>query len=422
MATGKKADGTAGNNAQLVSTLKSLECPDSTFGGFVPPLVLAEGSGSIVKDSEGQSYIDLCAGFGTAVLGHNPKALRNVFSRQAQSGFVPVLQGMGDVYASEAKVRLLELLAENLPDHLNQGALSVTGSQAVEMAVRTAHLATGRPLVLAFEGGYHGTDLGVLPYTHSAKFKTRFASMVGDQAVFMPYGMAADQIEDKLNELGVALTDISAVLVEPIQGRGGTILPPAGWLQSLAEKAKSWGSLVIFDEVFTGMGRAGQFCLAEREPCDIICIGKGLGGGMPISACFARSEVMAAWPESTGEAMHTGTFFGHPFTCAAAAAVVEQIVSLELPARSRALGERSRDYLASKLPQWQVRGQGLMLVMAGEAGSGVDLMNRLRTTGVHSLVSGPAGECLAITPALTIPEDLLFEAYDRIIATANDLG
>lgn len=413
------------SNADLVRQLKAVECPDSTYGGFQPPLVLQEGSGSIVRDCEGRDYIDLCAGFGSLVLGHNHPAIAQVFAKQQGSsrkdGFAPVLQGMGDVYASEAKVALLSRLAKALPQHLNVGALSVTGSQAVEFALRTAYLVNRRPKVLCFVGCYHGTDLGVLPYTHGAKFKQQFKGLLEDRAVFVPYGAKAKEVEDQLARQGVSPADISAMVVEPIQGRAGTHLPPQGWLQEMADLVRGWGSLVIFDEVFTGMGRAGRLCQAELSPCDIICIGKGLGGGMPLSACFSSAKIMAAWPESTGEAQHTGTFFGHPLSCAVANAVVATLIDENLCHRSLQLGEHVTALLSEQLPQYDCRGVGLMQVVAGAPGFGVEAMTQLRTKGVHALVSGAQGECLAITPALTIDRSLLTQALDHVVAVAKNL-
>lgn len=410
-----------GSNRQLVKKLKALECPDSTFGGFAPPLVLAEAHGSVIKDSEGKTYVDLCAGFGAAVLGHNPSCQQAIFAPLSRDGFAPIVQGMGDVYAAQSKVALLSVLAQHLPRHLNVGALSVTGSQAVEMAVRTAYLYNRRSWVLCFEGGYHGTDLGVLPYTHSAKFKKSFSGLMSERAIFVPFGISEEQLFAHLRREGIATSDISAILVEPVQGRAGVRMPPKGWLAMMAAQARSWGALVIFDEVFTGMGRAGALCLAEEEPCDIICLGKGLGGGMPISACFSSAEIMAAWPESTGEAQHTGTFFGHPLTCAIATAVVETLIAEELLQRSASLGAQALAHLQAALLRWQVRGRGLMMVVEGQPGEGVALMNKLRTLGVHALVSGPQGQCLALTPALTIGEEQLFDALDQLIAVAGKM-
>lgn len=413
--------GSLSRNSSLVNQLKSVECPDSTFGGFDPALVLAEGQGSWIKDTEGKSYIDLCAGFGALVLGHNPECQQAIFEPLSRKGFAPIVHGMGDVYASGSKVALLSALSRHLPAHLNTGALSVTGSQAVEMAVRTAYLYNRRPYVLSFEGCYHGTDLGVLPYTHSAKFKESFRGLVPDRAIFVPYGASADEIDRKLKDAGIGTDAISAILVEPVQGRAGVRLPPTGWLGTIASLAKSWGALVIYDEVFTGMGRAGALCLAAEKLCDIVCLGKGLGGGMPISACFSSAEIMAAWPESTGEAQHTGTFFGHPLSCAVASSVIYQLVTQRLAERSASLGAKALAYLQSALPAWQIRGQGLMMAVEGSDLQGLELMNRLRKRGVHALVSGSQGQCLALTPALTIAEELLFKALDQLVQAADEI-
>jgi 4-aminobutyrate aminotransferase/(S)-3-amino-2-methylpropionate transaminase len=203
----------------------------------------------------------------------------------------------------------------------------------------------------------------------------------------------------------------AAVIVEPIQGRGGVRVPPDGWLEKLKELCVQNGVLLIFDEIFTGLGRCGEYSHADRIACDLLCLGKALGGGLPLSACVGTREVMAAWPENTGEAIHTGTFFGHPLSCRLGARVIESLKGQDLPGRAKALGKSVSEFLAEKFAEQnvavEISGKGLMLGLKfAKPGIAVTFMNQLRGKGIIVLPSGEKADVISITPALNIDEQL----------------
>ncbi len=302
--------------------------------------------------------------------------------------------------------------------------VGLNGSDAVEAALKTAALATGRPGVLAFQGGYHGLSYGALSACgYKESFRSPFAQQLGGHVCFAPYprqtrqdsevtlDSAIDAVKTRWDETPVA---IGAVLVEPIQGRGGVIQPPKGFLSALADLCKERDALLIVDEIFTGLGRCGSFWRSsvERVEPDLICAGKALGGGVPISVCIGRSEVMTAWGDPSQEALHTATFFGHPTSCAAALAVLEVIEDEALCQRATELGT---DFLIQLRESCQrhsfvveVRGVGMMLgVELDSQARTLALVRRLLEKGYLTLAAGSHSEVVSITPPLTIAPELL---------------
>lgn len=381
------------------------------------PLVFCRANGSLIWDVEGREFIDLCAGFGALALGHASEPLRDVAKTFSEEN-PPIEHGMGDVYPAEEKILFLEALRSMLPPSFTTGALALGGGQAVEIAMKTAMLSTGKTGFIVFEEGYHGLDLGVLPLTARNDFRAPFKEWLAEERVVrVPYGCSVQRIEDAVKQL--APHGLSAIVVEPLQGRAGVKLPPVGWLTMLAQAAHAEGGLLILDEIFTGFGRLGQITAAETVDADILCFGKAIGGGFPVSACFAKKHVMNAWPKSTGEAIHTGTFFGHPFSLAVGRRTLREIAKLNLCQRSRELGERAKrklnDKIGSNPKVKEIRGQALMMgVEFHETGFGAKIMDELRKAGVIALPSGRDGRVLSLSPALNIPEDTLFEAIDRL--------
>jgi acetylornithine/succinyldiaminopimelate/putrescine aminotransferase len=416
-------------NDQLLARLKATECPDSTAPAHDPSLVFARARGSLIYDVEGREYVDLCAGFGALALGHNPLEHAALFAAHApaEAGVTtpqvipPIVHGMGDVYASKAKVELLDTLMRMLPPSFAMATLALTGSHAVETALKTAMLATKRTGFIAFGGGYHGVDLGVLPLTARPDFSAPFGSfLAADRVERLPYGAGEVDVVAAAKRLQDRGAGLAGIVVEPVQGRAGVRLAPEGWLATLRACCDRLDALLVYDEVFTGLGRTGRLTFADLVPCDLLCLGKALGGGFPVSACVGTRKAMTAWPVSTGEALHTGTFFGHPFSCEIAAATLRAVVDQKLVERSGDVGARAlrrlRESVVGKRHVVEVRGVGLMLaVELCESGAGAALMDKLRSRGVIALASGERGESLSVTPALNIPEALLESALDRIV-------
>ena len=234
----------------------------------------------------------------------------------------------------------------------------------------------------------------------------------------MPYGASKEEITKGISKLKTA--GLAAIIAEPIQGRAGVNSPPRGWLTMLSEIAHEHFGLLILDEVFTGFGRIGTLSSAAEANADISCFGKAIGGGFPISACFAKERIMNAWPESPGEAIHTGTFFGHPFSAAVGRRTILAIKEQELANRSKILGKEIKIWLSEALKESalvkDIRGEGLFLgIEYTVPGFAAVLMDKLRERGVIALPSGATGAVLSITPALNIPEDILFDALAHIV-------
>ncbi len=404
------------DSSRYLENLKAIECRDST-PWFEPALVYGSAVGSKVYSVEGASYIDLCAGFGTLPLGHNHPAFKKTLQSVLDQNLVT--QALGDLYPSKSKVDFMETLIAFLPSKFTTAALSLSGAQAIEFAMKTAMYSTSRDEFVVFDSGYHGLDLGSLSLTRGDFFRKPFESWLNSSKVkVFPYGVMSHELSQCLKSKTVA-----AVVCEPIQGRGGMREGSADWLRELYHETKQSGSLLIFDEVFTGVGRAGETVLAAKDECDILCVGKAIGGGMPLSACVSSREIMSAWPESDGEARHTGTFFGHGLSTAVGEATLKTVIQENLIHRSANLGSEIIDYLKVHLGQKssvkEIRGRGLMLAIEGtEPFYGVKLMNQLRKVGVIAIPCGSQGRSLALTPALNIPKVELYEALDKIISLA----
>jgi 4-aminobutyrate aminotransferase-like enzyme len=223
-----------------------------------------------------------------------------------------------------------------------------------------------------------------------------------------------------------AAIPIGGVLVEPIQGRGGERVPPPGFLTELAALCRRNDWLLVADEVYTGFGRTGAWFACDHEGVipDLLCVGKGLASGMPISACLGRLEVMDAWPVSSGEALHTQTFIGHPAGCAAALASMRLLQEEKLVERAARVGARAISHLEALLADRssvrEVRGRGLMIgIECATPEAAASACRAALAKGVIVLPSGEAGRVLSLTPPLSIDQDILMQALDWLV---EDLG
>jgi 4-aminobutyrate aminotransferase/(S)-3-amino-2-methylpropionate transaminase len=326
------------------------------------------------------------------------------------------VQALGDVYSGDSKIALLERLTSLYPGARAKGLLTQSGSDAVTAAIKTAMLATGRPGLVAFEGAYHGMGYGPLPACGLREsLRAPFAAQLNPKVTFAPYPRAEADLDRALAAVEAALRagDTGAVLVEPILGRGGCVVPPASFLTTLCDLARRHGALVIADEIWTGLGRSGAMVrstAAGAQP-DILCFGKGLGGGLPISACVASAEVMDAWARAT-EVVHTSTHAGWPLACATAIATLDAVRFKQLVPRARDAGERFLALLRGELagaPGFvEARGAGLMIGVELSGGAlATHAARAFLAKGYIVLSGGVRGETLTLTPALTIDEELL---------------
>ncbi len=404
--------------AALVPQLQRYESQNVTFLSETFPVFWQSAHGATVTDVDGNRYIDLTSAFGVANVGHSNPRVVSAIAKQAAL----LMHGMGDVHPTQIRARLLERLAGIMPAGLNKTFLATTGSEAVEAALKTAMLATGKRAFAAFRHAYHGLSFGALAVSGIEKFRAPFAGLIAADTLFLDYPHAQrDTVEHALTAARSALSqrsDLAALLVEPIQGRGGCVVPPPGYLPGLRALCDEFGILLIFDEIYTGFGRTGDWFAAFHEDVtpDIICIGKAMGAGFPISAMVARASVMDAWPRSTGEALHTSTYLGNPMGCAAALATIDEIQRLHLPERARAIGELLSERLAM-LREYRgvsaVRGRGAMWGLELRDGALAErIVTRLLARGVIALQAGPQGEVISLTPPLVISDTQLLRAMD----------
>jgi 4-aminobutyrate aminotransferase-like enzyme len=336
-------------------------------------LIWARAEGCRVWDADGREYLDLSGGFGVAALGHrNPRVLAAIAT-------APVVHALGDLADAEVTVELRRRLPW-------PAKLGVTGEDAIEIALRTALLATGKQGIVAFEGAYHGTGLLALAATGFEHFREPFAAWLPGPVHRYAYG------EDP----GPLPEDAGCVIAEPVQGRAGARVPPDGWLETLRARCDESGALLVVDAIYAGLGRVGEMW-PGGEVANVICVGKALGGGLPLSAAlFVRRDLERVW--SLGpEDVYTHTHVGNPLACAAALVVLEEVPGLL--ARVREAGER----FASA--GWH--GAGLLRARAGDA-------QAAERCGVIVIPAGLDGSLISATPPLTITDEEIDEALDRL--------
>jgi 4-aminobutyrate aminotransferase/(S)-3-amino-2-methylpropionate transaminase len=382
-------------------------------GADMEPIVFASGEGSNVLDVDGNLYVDLAAGFGSLALGHRPPRIARALEMQSDR----LWMALGDLYPSDAKVALVEKLAALYPSKGARVLLGQSGSDAVTAALKTARLATGLPGVVAFEGAYHGLGYGPLPLCGlRPSFRLAFADQTNPHVTFAPYPGSVAEADRALTVVSAALSrgNVGAVIVEPILGRGGCVVPPPSFLHDLRVLTRKMGVLLIADEVFTGLGRCGAMLASqamEMHP-DLVCLGKALGGGLPISACIGPDEIMRAWDRPPSEeVVHTATFHGAPIACATAIATLDAIRSGGLDRRAAEVGGRTLSALAEMLaevPGVVVRGAGLMIgIGLGSAATALAVQRALLEAGYIVTVGGMRGDVIILTPALNVAESLL---------------
>ena len=396
-----------------------------TYLGDDYPIAWAQAHGALVTDVDGNRYIDLTAAFGVAAVGHTNARVRDAIVDQADR----LLHGMGDVHPAEVKARLLERLAAIAPGDCSKTFFGSNGGDAIEFALKTAFLATGRPRALAFLGAYHGLSLGALPVAGIARFREPFEALIDAHTSWLPFPAATASLDAALFAVERALERdpaIGAVVLEPIQGRAGVIVPPPGFLRGVRELCDRFATVLILDEIYTGFGRTGTLFACEREAVvpDILCIGKALAGGVPLSAAIGRPAVMDAWAPSAGEALHTSTFLGNPLACAAALAVLDEFERTPLLATVARREAQMRELLAplrARPGVTDVRGLGMLWALEF---SDATTANRVVRGGLRAglilLQSGTDGTSITLAPPLVIEDDQLARAIVLLDASIKE--
>ncbi|MEM7144467.1 MAG: aspartate aminotransferase family protein [Verrucomicrobiota bacterium] len=365
---------------KLAQSLRAHESQNVTFLSDDFPVFWERGQGVNVWDTDDNRFLDFTSAFGVTGLGHNHPAIVEAAARQSQS----LLHAMGDVHPSPLKADLCEKLSALTFERWNLGPaksiLANSGFEAVEAALKTALNKTNKPGVITFEGAYHGLGYGTLAAGALPKFRDPFTPQLATFGTTLPFAACdadaflADSLPPEDPAVTAALAAVEetlaqgntgAILVEPIQGRGGKRIAHPNFLKGLRNLCDQFDTLLILDEILTGLNRTGKLFACEHFDLhpDIICLGKSLTSGYPLSACVARAEIMDAWPPSTGEAIHTTTFLGNPVGCAMALASLDLHAQLadttQVADTGKALRTRLKN-IDSPLIQ-SVRGLGLML-------------------------------------------------------------
>ena len=336
-------------------------------------MIWAAAEGCRVTLSDGREVLDLTGGFGVSVLGHRNPRILEAWSEQ------PVVHALGDLADAEVTVRFREALPR-------PAKLGVTGEDAVEVALRTAHLATGRPGIVAFDGAYHGTGLLALAATGFEAFRKPFAAWLPGPVHRRSYG------EDP----GALPADTACLIVEPVQGRSGSRVPPPGFLELLRRRCDEAGALLIVDAIYAGLGRIGALWPGE-DVADIVCVGKALGGGLPLSAAlFYRDGLAELWQHGS-EDVCTQTHVGNPLACAAGLVVLDEVPRLlDNVAEQGGRFERAG---------WH--GAGLLRARRGDATEALE-------RGVLVVPAGLDGSLIQATPPLTITAAEVADALERL--------
>ncbi|MGJ8654821.1 MAG: aspartate aminotransferase family protein [Akkermansiaceae bacterium] len=395
---------------ELAGELRKYESHNVTYTAPDWPVFWERASGTNVWDTDGNRFVDLTSAFGVAGLGHTYAPLTEAMRKQSEK----LIHAMGDVHPTALKVEVCKLLSEMTFERWGLGVgksvLSNSGSEAVETALKTAFIATGKPGVICFEDGYHGLGYGALLGSGFEKFRQPFESQLAEVRLEVSFPSSVDMLDLVKGELeAIDTSKFGALLVEPFQGRGGKVIPPKGFLGMLREWCDANGVVLIFDEIYTGFNRTGKLFACEWEGVypDLICLGKALSGGYPISACVGRSEVMDKWPVSPGEALHTSTFLGNPVGCAMAVEALNIHQDEKLAADVLKQGEELMVMLGEiKSPMvHEIRGRGLMIGMelrnpdGSPAGSiAGQILSKMLAKGVIMLADGKHGNILAFTP------------------------
>jgi [amino-group carrier protein]-gamma-(L-lysyl/L-ornithyl)-L-glutamate aminotransferase len=360
------------------------------------PIALVRGQGALVWDANGREYIDCMTGHGVASLGHCHPAVTAAIQQQAA-----VLVACGEAVYNDQRAALMAELTDHTPGDLRRVFLCNSGTEAIEAAIKFARLLTGRTDVIATMRGFHGRTMGALSATWNAKYRDPFLPLLPGFG-HVPY--------NNLDAASAAVTDrTAAVIVEVIQGEGGVHPADEAYLLGLRALCTERRLLLIVDEVQTGLGRTGRWFACEHSGLvpDLLCLGKALGGGVPMGAVI--------WRESLGclpAGVHGSTFGGNPLACAASRAVLRVMDEEDLAGRAARLGDKLlRDLHTIKSPLVrEVRGRGLMV--------GIDLRQRagqaLRSLMEEGVLALPAGATVVrLLPPLTIEEAQL----DRVTRT-----
>jgi len=363
------------------------------------PVRIERGKGVRVWDTSGKEYIDCMGGYGVALVGHcNPRVVEAI-KNQAEKLIVCHMS-----FYNDAREDFLRRMATIAPRGLSKIFFSNSGAEAVEAALKISRRYTGKPGIISMSGGYHGKTFGALSATYSEKYRKPFMPLL-ENVKFLPY--TTTRIEDAVDD------SIGAVIVEPIQGETGIILPPEGLLQNMREVCTKHGIVLIFDEIQSGLGRTGKMWAGENWKTipDIMCLAKGLAGGVPIGLTLSKPEIVEVL--RVGE--HSSTFGGNPLACAAGAATIGSLNEDKLVENAADVGGYFKDGLLELKEKHRivrdVRGLGMMLALELR----FDVRNLLLDGIRHGLLMLYSGKnILRLLPPLVMDKETISQSLETM--------
>jgi LysW-gamma-L-lysine/LysW-L-ornithine aminotransferase len=367
------------------------------------PIVIDRGKGAKVWDDAGKEYIDCMAGYGVALVGHCNDRVVEAIKDQIEKLMVCHMSTY-----NTARSTMLKKLSKVVPSGLDKIFFSNSGAEAVETALKFSRKFSGKPGVISMNGGYHGKTFGALSVTSSEKYRRPFEPLL-DHIKFVPYGNARkliDSIDDKTG----------TVILEPVQGESGIIVPPPGFIQEVREICSRHSLVLIFDEIQSGFGRTGKMWAAENWNTipDVVCVAKGIAGGFPMGLTITRPEII----ESMKIGEHSSTFAGNPLACAAANASIDALVLDGLIQNSADTGHYFKNLLVQLKEKHkivrEVRGLGLMLALELRFDVRNILMDGI-SNGILMLYSGR--NIIRLLPPLLIDRELV----SKFVATLDKL-
>lgn len=363
------------------------------------PVVAARAMGTKIWDLNGKEYLDFMSGYGVAIFGHSNAAIREAILKQLDEVYIT----HSSVY-SPARARFLKELMSVTPAGLNMAYLSNSGAEAVEAALKIAVKSTGRKKIISMEKAYHGKTMGALSITHSTKYRKSFEEMLIPGVEFVKFGDY-----EGVNAL-LKKEDIAAVFTEPIQGEGGINLPDPQFLRSVRESTSSYGTLLVMDEIQSGLGRTGKMWAHENWDVtpDIMTIGKGIGGGIPMGVTVGKKEFV----EVMGIGEQSSTTGGNPLSCAAGEVVIKELkngMMKQAGEMGKYILQRIREETDSHRLVSQSRGIGMMLAMELRVRF-VPLLMDMIDRGLITLYSGI--NTIRMLPPYTVSRDEVDSAIE----------
>ena len=373
------------------------------------PVVIDRGKGAKVWDDEGKEYIDCMAGYGVALVGHCNDRVVAAIKDQIEKLMVCHMS----TYNTTRSI-MLKKLSKVVPHGLDKIFFSNSGAEAVETALKFSRKFSGKPGVISMNGGYHGKTLGALSVTSGEKYRRPFEPLL-DHIKFVPYGNTSklvDSIDDKTG----------TVILEPVQGESGIIMPPSGFIQEVREICSKRSLVLIFDEIQSGFGRTGKMWAAENWNTipDVVCVAKGIAGGFPMGLTITKNEII----ESMKIGEHSSTFAGNPLACVAASAAIDSLVLDGLIENSAETGRYFKDLLIQLKEKHkivrEVRGLGLMLALELRFDVRNILMDGI-SNGILMLYSGR--NIIRLLPPLLIDRELVLKfvtTLDRLLTLEEE--